>query len=264
MSIKKATVRGTPEAKAWVILPDVHAPYHDKVVWYKVMQAIKSLEGRLAGIVLAGDFLDLYSLSAHNNNSLADLHDVRLSDEYHQSKPLIDELTEIADQYSARKVYMYGNHEDRYWRYLRQGDNAKVGSALMSPDEGLNLSSRGWEVIDDYLSGYFAITKDLLVVHGIWTTVHCAKKHVEMVGKSVIFGHTHRMQLFNDGSRIGANIGWLGDPYNKAFKAFRYAPDWSKRAWRQGFAVVNVHDNNFWLEMVSIHNKEFGFGNKFY
>lgn len=250
----------TKETRAWVILPDVHAPYHDKVVWQKVLLVLESLHDKLEGVVLAGDFLDLYSLSSHNSNILADLQGVSLSEEYEKSLPLIEDITSVVP-HGCRLVYMYGNHEDRYWRYLRQGDNAKLGEALKSPVEGLQLEKHGYEIIQDYKNGCFEITSKLSIIHGLWTPVHPAKKHVDAMHRSVIFGHTHRFNSYHDGKHVGHNIGWLGDPSNKAFG---YVSRWQIDSWVQGFAIVYVSSQDFWIDAIPIHNKSFAYGHKVY
>jgi len=55
----------------WLVVSDVHRPFHNQTLWNKLLQLINDMGTGLHGIVLAGDYLDLYTLGSYNNESLA-------------------------------------------------------------------------------------------------------------------------------------------------------------------------------------------------
>lgn len=57
----------------WLVVSDVHRPFHNQILWQKLLRLISELGTNLHGIVLAGDYLDLYTLGSYNAESLANL-----------------------------------------------------------------------------------------------------------------------------------------------------------------------------------------------
>lgn len=222
--------------QSWIILPDLHVPFHDKKLWQKVLSFVDYAQPY--GVVLLGDFLDLYSLGSYNADSVSLLRDIDLGDEYGAGRDVLLQL-ELVTKNVTKKVYLYGNHEDRYWRELERGDRGKYGGSLLSPTEALRLRERGYHVEESWKQGVYKIGEHLELIHGHYTPVHAAKKHLDEFQGSVVFGHTHRFQSFVEGKRGSWNIGFLGDPESKGFL---YRPRSSRGKWTQGFAWVLIDD----------------------
>ena len=199
--------------------------------------------------------MDIYSLSRYNQNSLKKQKDgVSLADEYKHGRAAIQQLESVLPE-SCVKVYMYGNHEDRWNKFEEQADNSKFMAALVDIPNGIGLNPVKWKIIEDYKNGCFEITKDLLVVHGNWTNIHAAKTHSEKIGKDVIFGHTHRIaKQQGTSSAFGYNIGYLAD---KDSLGMSYVEFYTKRFWAHGFAVVHVDGGEHWVEQIHIKKKKF-------
>jgi predicted phosphodiesterase len=235
----------------WLVVSDVHRPFHNKVLWSKLLQLIKDLGNSLYGIVLAGDFLDLYTLGSYNSESLANLSGLTLQDEYIDGLEGMDDLNKVLRK-NAKKYFLFGNHEDRYFRHIKEKDNAKYGGALLNPIEALYLYENGWEVKTDWMSDYFTLGEHLDVIHGIYTSVHSAKTHLDKTNHSVIFGHTHRVQCYHSGNKAAYNIGGL---YDIKSKGFNYMPRLQRQTWANGFAIVNINDEGeFYVEQVNVWN----------
>jgi predicted phosphodiesterase len=235
----------------WLVVSDVHRPFHNKVLWSKLLQLIKDLGGSLYGIVLAGDFLDLYTLGSYNAESLANLSGLTLQDEYIDGLEGMDDLNKVLRK-NAKKYFLFGNHEDRYFRHIKEKDNAKYGGALLNPIEALYLYENGWEVKTDWMSDYFTLGEHLDVIHGIYTSVHSAKTHLDKTNHSVMFGHTHRVQCYHSGNKAAYNIGGL---YDIKSKGFNYMPRLQRQTWANGFAIVNINDEGeFYVEQVNVWN----------
>ena len=76
----------------WIVLTDVHRQFHNKVIWGKVLRLINHMGTDLHGIVLGGDYLDLFTLSSHNAGSMGALTGMTLQDEYLDGLLGIDEI----------------------------------------------------------------------------------------------------------------------------------------------------------------------------
>jgi predicted phosphodiesterase len=244
----------------WIVISDVHRPFHNHTLWNKLLQLINDMGSSLYGIVIAGDYLDLYTLGSYNNESLANLSNITLQDEYLDGLQGIDEINSSFK--GAKKLFLFGNHEDRYFRHIKEKDNAKYGGALINPVEALYLHERGWITKTDWQSDYFTLGKHLDIVHGVYTSIHAAKAHLDKTQHSVMFGHTHRVQCFHQGNRAAFNIGGL---YDIKSKGFNYMPRFQRQLWANGFALVNVTDNgDFYVEQVNVWADKFLANGKMY
>ena len=245
----------------WLILPDIHRPFHNVTLEHKILQLIKDLNGALYGINLLGDYLDLYTLGSYNADSLGLLQGISLEYEYLDGLKGIKAIEEAAHK-DIKKQFLFGNHEDRYFRELNKKDNAKYGNALKNPVEALELDERGWQVKTNWKDDYFTLGAHLDVLHGMFINIHSAYKHLQMTGNSCLFGHTHRIQSYNAGNRAAYNIGTLCDIPNKAFN---YMPRLQKNVWSNGFAVVNIDDNGYYfVEQINIWDNKFFYNGKMY
>jgi predicted phosphodiesterase len=205
----------------------------------------------LYGICLAGDYLDLYTLGSYNSMSLGLLEGIDLGYEYEDGlNGLIELQSALPD--GCKKLFLYGNHEDRYFRTMNSRDHKKFGSALRDPIEALRLQENGWQVKTNWKDDFFTLGEHLDVCHGTYHNKHVAAKHLDQNGRSVMFGHTHRIQSFHLGNRAAFNIGGLFDIKNKAFG---YMPRMTRRNWANGFAIVNIDNKgDFYTNQVTVWN----------
>ena len=140
----------------------------------------------------------------------------------------------------AKHIFLHGNHEDRFRRYLWQRAPELVGYAP-TIEKALELEENGWNVTQ-YLD-YIRVGK-LLVTHDIgYYGVNAVRQTLTGASCSVLFGHTHRIgyAIEGDGTgkrRIGTTIGWLGD-----FSKIDYSYKWKiARDWTHGFAYAVIDD----------------------
>lgn len=237
----------------YLVLGCMHVPFHNKNMTSAVLSLME--EKDFSGLILNGDFLDCNTLSSHDKGKFTAVPGLTLTKEYEEGNIVMDKLLERLPK-DALKVYMYGNHEDRYGRFIADMQNAKTPPK--SPKEGLNLDERGFLTMDDYSSNYFTLGKHLDVIHGIFYNDHSAKKHIDRFRGSVLFAHTHRIQSYIEGNTGGFNIGWGGD---KEAPAFRYADRATKASWQNGFAVVTIDkEGDYYVEQVICVNGRFVYG----
>lgn len=263
-NIKEATLerylRETilPE-QSWLITSDWHVPFHNVALTQKLYRLID--KNNFTGIVIAGDFLDMFSISAHAANSLAELENLTLGLEYEQGRAILDELDVHCK--GMEKVLLYGNHENRWERFVKSGDNAKLKGALGNPFQGLKMSERkDWKVITEYPDGVFELGEHLEIIHGLYTNVHATKKHCEMSDRSVMFGHTHRVGTWFTEKRASYNIGGL---FNKHDKAFNYMFRLQKKLWSNAFAVVHLDSfGYFYVDLIKCFQDSFVYNGEIY
>ena len=241
------------EGELWLILPDIHRPFHNQILWDKILQIIQDLGDTLTGLVITGDYLDLFTLGSYNANSLGLLKDITLEDEYTDGLQGIEELQAVLHP-TTQRVFLYGNHEDRYFREVNKLDNAKYGNTLKDPVEALKLNQYGYKVLTNWKDDVFSVG-DIDITHGVYTNIHVAKKHLEMNGKSIMFGHTHRIQTFFNGDYTGYNIGCLIDmnsPY------FNYMPRMNRKKWTNGFSFITVDkEGKAHPELIKVKDSSF-------
>lgn len=190
-----------------LFIPDTHVPFHDKRAFLLACKIARSF--RPDWLVVLGDFADFYSVSKHD----------RSPDRRHLLIEEVDAVKEALDELSAaarckRRIYVSGNHEFRFDRYIKTKAPDLFG--LTSCEEILGLEERGWQWVPYH--DYVRIGK-LMVTHDTGAcgmNAHRRSLASAGSGKSAVIGHTHRMSYEvkhnSDGSMVtAAMFGWLGD-----------------------------------------------------
>lgn len=219
----------------WLIIGCAHVPAHNKWLWDSTLRYIEHNE--VNGIILAGDFLDLKSLSSHDAGKV---QSTNLFDEYIEGRKAIIDLEGVLLP-DAKKIHLYGNHEDRYLRTLERIENNRFGAALLSPMEGMKME--GWQILNNWKEDYVLLGDSLEVAHGFYTNKNAAKTHLEAAAKnnrSIIFYHTHREEFASNGKNAAWNCGSLADFKNPAFG---YVPRHVRDGWRNGLCHVTIDCN---------------------
>jgi predicted phosphodiesterase len=229
-------------ASRTLIIPDVHAPYHDQKAWGLVLRVIRELQPE--NVVIIGDFADCYAVSAHAKTL------GRRSDfawEVEQVNGALDELQEVAP--SLR--YVGGNHEWRLDRYLAGRAPELGGLAGLSYPALVSLRKRGipWTPYQSMLQlGNVGITHDLGRAGA-----HAARQSLIDYGGNLVIGHTHRGGVAYQGESKGSshfclNVGWLGD-----LSGIDYAHQAkAKRDWQLGFGLIDQDGRSSWAQFVPI------------
>lgn len=225
-----------------LFIPDSHLPFVDSRAYWAMLEMAKDFKPH--EIVVLGDYFDIYALSRFDKDPAKVASS--LEEEILSGKEL---LKKTLDYLKPRKLYfLAGNHEDRITRYMKSG--APLVSALIEPMHKLFELPRN-SVLIPYKSH---IDFDgLIAMHGIKTGKNCASAMLDMLGKSVIFGHSHYLQMATKrlfgGEVISAySCGWLGD-YSEA--------DYVDHAnWSHGFATGLFSKGGKWS--INLHMIENG------
>lgn len=263
---RKKALRGfhVPEIKDQVgmhiMLGCNHVPFHNKQLHRGIIEMIKDHKHNIKGFHLLGDFLDLNPLSSHDKGKFTAVPGLTLNDEYQIGSDLLYDFDNALPK-NVWKTYMYGNHEDRYNRWMSVMDNAKT--PLISPEEGLRLWERGYNVKTSWSQDFVTLGRDFDIFHGIYFSIHNGKAHLDKLRRSCAYVHTHRSQMYREGQMAAYNLGACADFTSKAFN---YATRPMKASWANGFGI-NMIDENGVSHVTQIHvtpDGHFYFGGKKY
>lgn len=224
------------------LIPDIHAPRHDRKAWSLVLTALKGWKPDV--VVQLGDLIDLASVSTYAKHPAKTLS---LVEEVEGARQVVQDIAAIG---APTVVVTLGNHSQRAESYLIA--NAPEFLPFVSIEKLLGLDRPNWKVVPYKQSWCIG---ELRITHDVGRAgVNAARQSVVDVGENIAFGHTHRMQVHYQGTQagkrhVGATLGWLGDP---EYVDYRHR-DMVRRDWQHGFGVVHMTCNGqFWLQAVPI------------
>jgi len=237
-----------------------HVPFQNKKMQDGLIELIKDLGDKVKGFHLIGDMLDLNSLSAHEPNKVP-LEGITLGYEYKEGNKYLDSFESVLPK-NIEKTYIYGNHEDRWRRHISDINNSKYADALPSPKDALKLEERNYKVYTNWKEDFHLLGNSLQLIHGEFCTKYPARTHVDRMKSSVMFAHTHRIDINYDGEKAGFNIGWGGNP---EAPAFNYVSRLTKMNWINGFALVHIDEyGNFFTQVIPVFHNHFWYNGKRY
>lgn len=242
----------------YVVLGCLHLPWVNEDFFAAVLKLIKDCPN-LKGIVLAGDILDMSSISRHAKGLMPVLG-YDLAREYKEANEYLDRIDEAIGSRKVEKEYFYGNHEDWYLQYTKQSDNSKLGhQPSLSPYHAC-FEGRGYNFQKDWRNAR-VIIGDTEIIHGMWCATHSAYKHLTTLRRNLVFFHTHRFNTHLEGGLSAYNCGFGGD---RTAPVFNYMSGFQKEAWTNGLAVINLGEDNISRVTAIPYNDGLFFNNKLY
>lgn len=240
---KRRMTRQFGDYERVVFLSDIHAPFHDEIVWDQVLRFVQDYDPDR--IVVNGDLVDAYNVSRFSKDPNR-RHN--LQDEIDISRGLLASLRDRAQ--NARIDLTTGNHESRVERYL--WSQAPELSSLRCLRLGELLSLNELEIELHGVEG-FLLRPKFRVKHGDAVrkhSGHSAKSEFEKHGISGISGHTHRMGTYEVRNDAGVfawtEQGCLCDMNPEYINGIAN--------WAAGFAVGEfaTGGNRYQLELVRV------------
>lgn len=176
-----------------VVLPDIHA----QVTWKNKARmssaaraALKFLDEFKPDVtIVLGDLLDLNQLSTYSKGKPRQIEGLRLDHDYALGNQILNRIDKAT---KGERVFLEGNHEQRVERYL--DEFPYVGEKLLSLRENLHLEERGWKFLKE---GELLKIGHAYFIHGWYTNIYHARKHVAEMGDNIFYGHTHDVQSFS-------------------------------------------------------------------
>lgn len=247
--------RKTAETYRILSMWDVHVPDADGFALKAVLDFARDQQPD--HIVLGGDFLELESCSMHGGN--ANPH--ALLDEIKAGRKTLERIRNTCPD--AKLTYLEGNHETRLQRVV--ASSLPTFSGALDVPTLLDLRSLECEWVPFrklWQPDIRGVTGHLAYTHGEWATLHHAKKHLDMYGMSVRYGHTHRPQTTTRGFGDGRVLYAIGSPCLRTLD-----PSWigPHNGWLHGFGFDEFfHDGTFTAHNVVMWDRRFSFGGKMY
>lgn len=174
--------------KAFVVLSDLHTPFHSEPALDLALEYIKRTKPSL--VILNGDIMDCYAMSRFNDPK-GPRRD--MASEVHVANAVLDDIQAAAGK--AEIMWGEGNHELR----LPKAISIKLPdlNGLIDLAGLLNLHKRGikWLPVERGDSFIMRLTPKLAVAHG-WRYSGAGSNNVAKLtlndwGGSIIVGHNH-------------------------------------------------------------------------
>jgi predicted phosphodiesterase len=124
-----------------IVGADVHIPYYDQDAIEIFIERIDEMKPKT--IILAGDWIDFYSISRYQ-------HDPRkrtVKSELELFNDILDAIQKVSSK--AKIIFKYGNHEERYDNYLMQKAPELFAIDSIQLENILNLKSRSIDIVKD-------------------------------------------------------------------------------------------------------------------
>jgi hypothetical protein len=220
-----------PPASRYLIINDLHIPYHDKKA---IQVAVEHAKGEVDGILLNGDIVDAYQLSSF----CRDPRRRGFEKEVEDVNRFLDELEKLN---AKQGVFRLGNHEARLERYLMQ-------RAPELPKLCENFSYRKQLRLDE--RGIYYVPAGHPIKHGQLTILHgheWGNRFANPVNQArgaylkavdcTLEGHGHRTSEHVSTSLLGRvtscwSVGCLCN-LNPEYRPLA-------NSWNQGFAYLNT------------------------
>jgi len=202
ITVEPRKTRALIDNLPWVdlIYGDLHIPFHDPAaldVLYKLLELIK-----VDRVVDIGDVVDNWQISNFLPPDEQKLTAVQkdFSQQFQLAAEHLGQVRSLAPE--AELLLLEGNHEERWDRMLRQAQtdhrwrhilNLPKIQEAMKMHSLLGIEGSGWKYYD-YKNNEVMLNRHVLATHGDRCTKWVTRQMLERYGKSVIFGHTHRVQ----------------------------------------------------------------------
>lgn len=180
--------------KRLMVVSDIQAPFHLPQCIALVIAYIEKFKPDM--LILNGDIVDFYSASEFKKIGRGPS---RLADEIAITDAEVIEPILKAVPKGCQVIWTAGNHEFRLKRGIATFAKWLEDFPGTTIQEAFRMKERGIRYVDsNSANGIFWITKNLVAMHGTYTTVYSARKYAESISKSVIFGHIHKEQYWRD------------------------------------------------------------------
>jgi len=245
------------------VINDLHRPFHDPVALETTLKIIE--DANVDRIVLNGDVLDMYNINSHGPTH--PLVGTLLIDEIDDTRMWLQDLRARFPKQEI--VFLYGNHEDRFERFMVQ--NCKALFKLISLQKLLGLKNLNIH-FEPYNTRYRLEKSNLYIQHsppsygknGAMTSLE------RDIDQDSIYGCSHREQKAVKTSKGGKKYtcyynGWLGstDLTVAHRKVFSYVK--GHQNWQQCFCIVTVENKKHaFVEQISIQNGRALYGGYIY
>lgn len=243
-----------------IVMPDTHAPLHDRKAVECVLQAIEILKPDR--VIHLGDLGEFHSVCHHEWKRKRQPPPEMIAQDIQQDVIAIEhEFLDLLDEACDKGGVMHrdiltGNHDNWLNRFVDINPdyahvawgNGKIGYGF---DQVFDWKKRGWTV---HPCGERFAIGSLRFYHGhLYGGIYHTMNHLRKMGVNIMYGHWHDVQYcsltHDDGAKGAWCIGTLKrlEPGANEWLAFR------STNWGQAFAIVDWWGNGrFTVHMVNI------------
>ena len=219
--------------KRGLILNDIHLPYHDITALTAALQFGKKEKPDF--IFINGDMLDFHQLSYFEKDPK--------KKHFHLELDMFKEFfTILQKEFKSRIYFKFGNHEERYQRFLYQKAKELVGVEEFELENMIKARAEGIEIIKDKRVvniGKLPFIHGHETGRGVFNPVNAARGLMLRAKHSAVKGDCHNtsehatkdingkfMTTWSVGCLCGLTPQWL--PINE---------------WNHGFAIIDIAED---------------------
>jgi len=241
----------------YFICSDVHTK-HIHIPTFKIMLEMAKDCKKKPNLIVNGDLLDVdwlfkkneaYNEFKKRQNGIEDYFLPMMEEEIAWGNWFFDSIY----PYFKDCIYINGNHDERITWFAESKECPEAYKHNFDLGKSLNLSERNITHLryNDWLD-----LGELSITHGMYHGPSAQKKHYEASGgRSVIYGHVHRLQVTPFTSRGKTKQVW-SLPCMSTLNP-HYVRN-SENDWSNGFMVVNVHaDGSFNAHTIQVWNDQY-------
>lgn len=210
--------------KTYLIVPDIHVPYHCPKFIRLITKLIKELNPD--GLVQLGDAIDAFQISTYSKDPA---RRNMLKDDIDDFKHILNEWARHLKS-GANIHLLQGNHENRLSRYIAGNCRDLHGlvpdwPTLLGIDLRNKTGRHKW-VWHPYMKWDSCRIGDVVLHHGFYFNQHAPAVALQKYKTSIIFGHTHRLGMVHDGEHYAVMLGHGSDASETAHNPTR--TDWTQ------------------------------------
>lgn len=242
-----------------VVQPDTHVPEHDENAIEAFCQFLDYYKPH--GLINLGDFLEMESVS-HWEPKTAKPR--RLVPEVLAAKAILQKIDKAVGPQCIYKRFIIGNHEDWLEQLLINRvseiyDDIELLDVDLSVQKLLGLKDLGYRTIP--LNEILRLG-EMHYIHGYYTNIHHAKKHLEVFGVNIMYGHLHDVQSHSGVSVKGVHESIsIGCLRSLAARFLRGKPN----NWSHAFGIVEYRNDGTYTRYVPILiDGQFSFNGKIF
>jgi hypothetical protein len=224
---------------------DEHFPFQDDRARSVALQIVEDFKPTV--IISGSDGMDFYGISKYDKNPVR-VRETNLQEEIDMWGAGQREWISAAP--NARNIFINGNHEDRFRRYMWKHPELSGLRALQFHNI-LELDKLGIE----YASSEVVFHNKLVIKHGSRVSKHAAytaklELDDEKHSVSIMTGHVHRGGSHYVTTRSGVMQA------HECFCLCDTDPEYVRNPnWQQGIALATVSDDVLTVELIPFYNK---------
>ncbi len=235
-----STKKSRKKIQQYIVIPDIHVPYHDLKIVRIVDQMIQSLNerGTLSGVIQLGDALDCWQISTFDKDPFRENN---LADDIEVYQSIVRKWLALMPKGSTFHQ-LEGNHEFRLQRYVaRQASEiarlVPTMQELMGFGEGkANGVDLKWHA---YQSWNSCIIGQTLFTHGFYFGKHVAAHNLATYAPyNIVCGHTHRFQSIREKGQFSMSLGHVA-----VTEQVMHNP--TPSSWEQVLGVFTIYSDGF-------------------